>query len=346
MPLTDTSVTTRRLDDLVQDTGAFAGDTSLEVQRFPGQDAPQVAFVVPVHDQAERISTVLDSILATSVLPHELVVVLDDCTDGSEEIVTAWARSQRGVAITLVTARDAIFETLCDAVGIAVTTAPFVIEVQADMIIDEPGFDRLLVGALREHQDVFAVSGRGAHSADLVVPPARPSVSRKARLLGSRVAARVLSRRSSYRPTRLELACTAQIGRCGDLIDQPLSSTTPRRLYLHDTVMRGPLALRRDVYDAVDGFDTTHFFLGDDDHDLIARVWEEEGMRVGFVPMSFSSPLDAGSTRRPRPAAAQARFTELRAHYGAAAEESFLHSGRRTRPLERPSVRPLAARTA
>lgn len=346
MPLTDISVTTRRLDDFVRDTGAFGGDTALEVRRFPGRSIPQVAFVVPVHDQAERISTVLDSILETSVLPHELVVVLDDCTDGSEEIVTAWARAQRGVAITLVTARDAIFETLCDAVGIALTSAPFVIEVQADMIIDEPGFDRLLVGALREHQDVFAVSGRGAHSADLVIPPARPSLARAARLQGSRVSARLLSRRTSYRPTRLELACTARIGRCGDLIDLPLSASAPRRLYLHDTVMRGPLALRRDVYDAVGGFDTTHFFLGDDDHDLVARVWEHEGMRVGFVPMSFSSPLDAGTTRRPRPAAAQARFTELRAYYGAAAEESFLRSGHRTRPLERPSVRSLTARVA
>ena len=73
-----------------------------------------------------------------------------------------------------------------------------------------------------------------------------------------------------------------------------------RRIWLGETVMRGPLLIDRQKFNKLGGFDTRRFFLGYDDHDLALRGFNEFGYRCGFVPVSFYSPLKAGTTRKPR----------------------------------------------
>ena len=61
--------------------------------------------------------------------------------------------------------------------------------------------------------------------------------------------------------------------------------------------MRGPLLLRKDYYERLGGFNSRAFFLGNDDHDLFIRA-KEIGLKVGYSPIFFSSPLNLGSTRK------------------------------------------------
>jgi glycosyltransferase involved in cell wall biosynthesis len=68
------------------------------------------------------------------------------------------------------------------------------------------------------------------------------------------------------------------------------------RIWVGDTIMRGPLFFSKKDYLEVGGFSTNAFFLGYDDHDLFLRV-KKQGKTVGFTPIHFSSPSTLGNTR-------------------------------------------------
>lgn len=72
------------------------------------------------------------------------------------------------------------------------------------------------------------------------------------------------------------------------------------RFWQGQTVMRGPLALDRDKYLEIGGFDTKNMFLGFDDHDLFLRGFTNKGYRVGFFPIAVSCDPTWGATRKTR----------------------------------------------
>jgi len=72
------------------------------------------------------------------------------------------------------------------------------------------------------------------------------------------------------------------------------------RVWIGDTVMRGPLAIDKQKYFQVGGFDTSRYFLGFDDHDLFVRSFIQYRFRVGFTPVNLRSDLAWGSTRKKR----------------------------------------------
>jgi hypothetical protein len=194
--------------------------------------------------------------------------------------------------------------------------------VQADMTIEQPGFDEALVTWFEEVPGLLAVSGRGAHSY------ANAGLSRTKRGIVPRVVGRLhaFRNRRTYAPSRTAHLLGDSIGRVGPSIDLPARPTSRPRLYLHETVMRGPLALHRQRLTELGGFDTSSFFLGNDDHDLALRAWLERGYRVGYTPIAFSSPTEIGNTRRLRPPDEQKEFDRLKAHYAAAEVTSALVS--------------------
>jgi hypothetical protein len=63
-----------------------------------------------------------------------------------------------------------------------------------------------------------------------------------------------------------------------------------RKMWVGETVMRGPILFRRAEYNQYGGFDIMSFFLGNDDHDLFLRA-RQRGKNVAFTPLHFSSPL-------------------------------------------------------
>lgn len=73
-----------------------------------------------------------------------------------------------------------------------------------------------------------------------------------------------------------------------------------RRLWLGESIMRGPVIIDQEKYLEVGGFDTTNFFLGFDDHDFAIRSWQLKKYRVGFTPLLLKSDLEWGTTRKNR----------------------------------------------
>ena len=101
------------------------------------------------------------------------IVVIDD---GSEDntadavaAVLAGADLQNVGTALLVHNPAPIYETACDNQGFVLARTEYVIEVQADISIEEPGYDTRLLRPLAACPDVSAVSGRLVHSYDLLV---------------------------------------------------------------------------------------------------------------------------------------------------------------------------------
>ncbi|WP_104083297.1 glycosyltransferase family A protein [Cryobacterium sp. Y11] len=321
------------LSDFPFSNGAFDKLTAVTVHTevFSSSLLAEAAFIVPVHNQASAISANLDSIRQHSMLDHEIVVIIDGCTDGTLAVIFNWlaackAAPGRTVRVTVVDIPTGVFETMSDAIGIHLSMARAIIEVQADMSITHPGFDSELTRALEMNPEIFALSGRGAHSFSRVSPllPRPKIVSRIAFRVARKITRILHARALAYAPSAMQFAFSDEIGRVGDLIDLPTRRQETKRIYVLGTVMRGPLAFSRERYSALGGLDTARFFLGNDDHDLVSRAWCQLRLKSGYLPISFLSPLESGSTRAIKSAKEQARFEELTRHYQDAQRTSVL----------------------
>lgn len=320
------------LGELVAETGWFSAETPLTVHRSGYRDVeqPEASFIVPVFNQADVIAEHLTAIRTNARSRHEVIVIVDGCTDGTLREVLAWQHDvdlegsdRRTCGVTVVEIGEGIFETLSDSVGAALATGTYLVEVQADMLIEDPGFDMGMSSALARHPELIIVGGRGAHSFAAAGiggrSPVRQRLARKTVQLGARTA-------RAYGPTRFEHLLSDSIGRVGVLIDTP-RSFFPEQLFVHETTMRGPWAIRKDDFETLGGFDTARFFLGNDDHDIAFRALQELNRRAAYLPIRFSSPLELGSTRAPRPEAAAQRFSAIRRHYEDRFASSALASG-------------------
>jgi glycosyltransferase involved in cell wall biosynthesis len=316
---------------------------SVDVYDTVGAAIPEVALIVPVHNQEKTILRNLRLLREHAALAHEIVVIVDGCTDSTAAVVSAWAMEatktpSQTVKVTIVTIPDDVFETLSDSIGISLSTAPFVIEVQADMSISHSAFDAVLVRILSDNSDVFAISGRGAHTLSQVTGYGRAPkrAQRAVATLAARTSGWLSHRFGWYGPSLMEHRLSDSIGRVGVLVELPVRSAKSSRLYLHETVMRGPLAFSRAHYDKLGGFDTESFFLGNDDHDLVFRAWRELGLSSAYFPIAFMAPLAEGTTRVVKSKKDEARFQMLKEHYRQAEKSSsLLKHGNATRPRTR-----------
>jgi len=133
-------------------------------------------------------------------------------------------------------------------------------------------------------------------------------------------------------PDSVEFNRTGRAGRLGLLIEIALQKETrlDRRVWLGETVMRGPLLIDHQKFKALGGFDTKRFFQGFDDHDLALRGFTLFGFRCGFVPVGFNSPLDSGTTRKPRSLRSEweiaRQLVRIRSHWRSSALANYAAS--------------------
>jgi len=208
-----------------------------------------------------------------------------------------------------------------------------------------------LVSVLDGNPDVFAVSGRGIHPLSTVRRPTSPMLANLSRLsnaVASKARALEMRLRPRVRPNGMLFRLTGQAGRLGASIANPVALRPDPLAYIGGSVIRGPLALKRADYLEIGGFDLDHFFLGNDDHDLIMRAQLELGRTGAYVPVQFSSPLDAGSTRKPRPPGAQQWFADVQQTFTRESSLSVLFGPQegasvKKRPFAR-SIRPVPRR--
>jgi glycosyltransferase involved in cell wall biosynthesis len=283
---------------------------------------PLFTAVVPVFNHATTIAGCLAKIIDNAEGSVDIVVIDDGSEDSTAKAVAAvfaGADLQNVGTALLVHNPAPIYETACDNQGFVLARTEYVIEVQADISIEEPGYDTRLLRPLVARHGVSAVSGRLVHSYDLLVGrrgwreyPARRFVNR------------LLNRDS-----------VGLMGR--KIFSESSSQQLVARYYMGETAARGPWALRTSDLRELGYLDEANFFLGYDDHDFHRRMLVRSGQLPVYAPMRIWSPESHGATRRPRSGLNVDIHTELaRTRTGSRELAEFLESYRpffHTRPL-------------
>jgi len=338
-------LTRLELGSLVHHTGLVDPKTALTLEHFfvdsRRDTEPRISCVIPVHNQETRILACLEGIAASCSETYEIITIVDNCSDQTIYRVRNWMEERvkyhRGstfVGGTIVENRGPDFyETLCDNIGFSLSRAEIIIEIQADMALDHPGFDSLFCQAFQEFPELFAISGRGGHLHNF--SEKRSVLRRRFSRWVERIFDGLAKFRGEYRPSRIEYLLSDSIGRIGRRIDFPLALPRCTQIFWTGTVMRGPLGLRNSGIRRLGMLDSLNYFLGDDDHDLMYRARTELGMSVGYMPIKFSAPLEFGTMRSQKSAPQRCEFDRLRAFYSQ--RQATLYESRA--PLPRPIKR-------
>ncbi len=215
--------------------------------------------IMSASNQADALDEALPLLLNNTRGACELLVLLDDTSDKSLDVVSRHTKKflRRTGDVTAFT-QVVVYEDDSPLWGAAGETAlmrlssatTWFISLQPDMLIVEPRWNEILAKPAEQYDDVFAVSARCAHNFD----------------------------------------DSQQVGRCGrDVLERyapgKLDRLRGEGFHVRDTCNRGPLLLRADRMRALDFFDIEL----DSDHDLHCRA-KRFGWVSGFWPIDFYSP--------------------------------------------------------
>jgi hypothetical protein len=155
-----------------------------------------------------------------------------------------------------------LFETCADNLGFFCSRGEYFLEIQADMNITETGYNMKLLQPFLLKDTIIGISGRCCHT---------------------------FSESSGY-------------GKLGRSILNTISELglDASYCYISNTCNRGPLLLHGPKVQELGYLDEVNYFLDNSDHDLFARAYIQKGWICGYVPIDVSSPLENGSTRKPR----------------------------------------------
>jgi glycosyltransferase involved in cell wall biosynthesis len=298
---------------------------------------PEISVVIPFFNRQNDLKLNLGQLVSMLSVPCDLILINDASEDETLFELVSWVEFLSDnpgsiVEISVYSAKSQQFETRCDHFAIMRSRCQYVLEIQADMFITEQGFDVRLIRAMKSNKDLIALSGRGCHSFLDVFDSFQSSmgaatfdhqgisnfVVNRFRVFTALFLdmVRVRRKRITTPPhplpvTTLQLdevfpdlelfqknACA---GKLGQLINSSLDTPGSylNRIWVGDTVMRGPLLIDKLKYSNLGGFNLKSFFLGYDEHDLFLRA-NIAGLICGYVPINFRSPLETGSTRAPR----------------------------------------------
>ena len=249
----------------------WSHDPIILIDNVYREDTPTFSLVIPIHNQETIIYDVLTKVFIHTQGLYDLFLILDGCTDKSQqEVLRTIYHVPKGLCqLTIVSNPQGIFETSCDNLGFVNARGKYIVEIQADMQIQTLGYNLLLAMPLEIYSDLIAISGRCCHT--LTNP-------------------------------------ISGMGKLGIRVEQPhnLPFDKYNQIYLSHTVNRGPLVLRKSMLEELGYLDEYHFVLEDDEHDLFYRAWTQKKWRTAFYPIEVYSPLVWGSTRKGRPPHVQA----------------------------------------
>lgn len=232
-------------------------------------EIPFFSIVIPIYNQETIILQNLESILNnTTEQMYEIILILDCCSDNSEEIVKKYIDNMVVesypllINVVVLKSNIPLFETSADNLGFYCSTGKYILEIQADMKMIDYGYNMQLLKPFILNNNIIGISGRCCHSFDE----------------------------------------TQGIGKLGGDIIKSLSELNINKnaYYIAETCNRGPLLLDHSKLKELDYLDETNYFLDNSDHDLFARAFFLKKWECGYVPIDFHAPLENGSTRKKR----------------------------------------------
>lgn len=226
--------------------------------------------VLTVHNKEATVTQILNGLTSTLSLDTErIIIVLDGCTDGSENAVQSFIRSAPLRFRFDVVSTNDVWETKANNVGLRMVQSPYATILQDDMLIKERSWDRKLLDVFGWN-DVFAVSGRTGLDFKFVDGKFVPVnlVGREYPLGSVRFIARLIAKlMTCFRPYWI------------------YKFLAPKALRL--TVNRGPLIIRMDLAGELDFFDEQFSPFELDDVDLCCRAFKRFKMLSAVRPIYY-----------------------------------------------------------
>lgn len=236
----------------------------IKTYEFNNCDVIEYSLVIPVYNQGNIIVKHLNSYICNTIKPFEIILILDYCSDNSEDNIIKYLNNYKNVnddfiKILLFRTEEPLFETKCDNIGFKLSSGKYCLEIQADMEITELGYNVHMTKPFNILDNVIAVSGRCAHN---------------------------LYRRGG-------------IGKLNRNIEKSIEELNIDRniFYVYETCNRGPLLIDKAKLIELNYLDENIYYLDNSDHDLMARAYLEKQYICGYVPINFNSFLYNGSTR-------------------------------------------------
>lgn len=220
--------------------------------RTPVAPLTEIDIVLSVYNQEQIIERILAGVLKNTVTPFTLILVFDGCTDASRERAEQFLKNAPESALrkTIITEASNVYETRANNIGFKLAQAEYLITLQDDMEIMEPGWDVRLTFPLRKFDSVLGVSARMA--LDIVDA------------------------------TRGRLAYTHIAGR-------ERFSLPRNRFAVRDVINRGPIALRTAYLRQLDYLDESYAPSYHDDDDLCLRAWRDAKLVCGAFWIDYVS---------------------------------------------------------
>lgn len=292
------------------------------IQRALSEQSPEVTLIVPFHRAYSAIQENIPYLMKSVNVDFDLLILADG--GSKNELTTTIASLENSLATTTHLCELRVFhvpvpvyETRSEDFLIRQSRTNIVISVQADQKIADPTWVSRMLIAKGLQPEMLFLSGRGIHpfsdairdfvdsKTGSVKSGGRfsfllPSVIRRLKLAGHRPSGDPVTNSGSA-ATEHGFLESGRLGRLGakiedSVIQEPGSSIV---LAVGGTVMRGPLMISKDLYLELGGFDTSRFFLGNDDHDLAIRGWREHRYTCGYTPVGVRSDLAQGTSRSP-----------------------------------------------
>jgi glycosyltransferase involved in cell wall biosynthesis len=290
---------------------------------------PEVTIILPVFNQEHNILFVIESIIKQVDANMEILIFDDNSSDATLRVIKDFLDDGvKTFKFTLYSCKYSMYETWIDNFLISLAEAPYILEIQADMVITSEIDVKKFINIFQNNSKLMMVSGRGTepwlgqnialkkslgtvlsfHSSLLmyIISELRKKASS---ILRHKVDIQVVEQEKIFSnlqgnifPSKRKFQLTGRAGfLAGNVIfSNILSEENSSFLYLGESVMRGPLFIEKSRFLSIGGFDTQSFFLGFDDHDISLRAWQLRGLRVGFIHIPFTSILEMGSTRKSR----------------------------------------------
>ena len=228
------------------------------------------SIILTVHNKGWLIEEVLDGICKNTTSSYELIVVLDGCTDNSEDITLTYLQSTK-IDYKILYAPN-VFETRANNIGMKMAQGDKIIIVQDDMIIRERDWNSRMEKPFLAFDDVFAVTSRTAHNWKL-------------------------------NPNSQHLGMKNNLDNCWcDIVDHIDHAGRKEGLdretfAVRCSVNRGPLMINHQDLKTLNYLDENFSPQDMDDHDLMYRAYKELGKVVGCYWIDYQSEDSWGGTR-------------------------------------------------
>lgn len=229
-----------------------------------------VSVNLTVHNKGFLLSECLERIKKYTVGPYELVVVLDGCSDNSEEILDAFTKENKEIKIKKIHAPD-VFETKANNLAAKASEGEYISIVQDDMLINELGWNERMIKPFLSFNDVFSVTARTSHN--WIINPNSQHLNLE-KIPG---------------------------GMWSDVlfhVDHADRKNTPREIFeVRDSSNRGPLMINHSDFEKVGYLDESFSPQDMDDHDLHYRVKKILGKVTGLYWIDYICDNQWGGTR-------------------------------------------------